>query len=204
MLKRFYLSTLMMLLCAAMSLNAQITTSSMTGVITDEANEPLIGAVVKAVHMPSGTEYNAVTNLDGRFNIQGMRTGGPYTTTVSYIGYKTKVMTEIALSLGETYNLPVQMSADANQLEEVVVLGSGSKFATEKTGASTNITNVQITSLPTVTRSITDVTRLSPYGGNGMSFAGADGRTANFTVDGANFNNNFGLSSNLPGGGNPL
>ena len=204
MLKRFYLSTLMMLLCAAMSLNAQITTSSMTGVITDEANEPLIGAVVKAVHMPSGTEYNAVTNLDGRFNIQGMRTGGPYTTTVSYIGYKTKVMTEIALSLGETYNLPVQMSADANQLEEVVVLGSGSKFATEKTGASTNITNVQITSLPTVTRSITDVTRLSPYGGNGMSFAGADGRTANFTVDGANFNNNFGLSSNLPGGGNPI
>jgi len=86
----------------------------------------------------------------------------------------------------------------------VVVLGSGSKFATEKTGASTNITNVQITSLPTVTRSITDVTRLSPYGGNGMSFAGADGRTANFTVDGANFNNNFGLSSNLPGGGNPI
>lgn len=204
MLKKFYLSTLMMLLAAAMSINAQITTSSMTGVITDDANEPLIGAVVKAVHTPSGTEYNAVTNLDGRFNIQGMRTGGPYTTTVSYIGYKTKVMTEITLQLGETFNLPVVMSADANQLEEVVVLGSASKFSTEKTGASTNISNTQISSLPTVTRSITDVTRLSPYGGNGMSFAGADGRTANFTVDGANFNNNFGLSSNLPGGGNPI
>ena len=118
----------MMLLAAAMSLNAQITTSSMTGVITDDANEPLIGAVVKAVHVPSGTEYNAVTNLDGRFNIQGMRTGGPYTTTVSYIGYKTKTLTEITMSLGETYNLPVTMSTDANQLEEVVVVGSGSKF----------------------------------------------------------------------------
>ena len=204
MFKKFYLSTLMMLLATAISLNAQITTSSMTGVITDDNNEPLIGAVVKAVHTPSGTEYNAVTNLDGRFNIQGMRTGGPYTTTVSYIGYKTKVMTEITLPLGETYNLPVTMQNDANQLEEVVVVGSGSKFSGEKTGATTNISNVQITSLPTVTRSITDVTRLSPYGGNGMSFAGADGRTANFTVDGANFNNNFGLSSNLPGGGNPI
>ena len=204
MLKRFYFSTLMMLLAAAMSLNAQITTSSMTGVITDDANEPLIGAVVKAVHVPSGTEYNAVTNLDGRFNIQGMRTGGPYTTTVSYIGYKTKTLTEITLSLGETYNLPVTMSTDANQLEEVVVVGSGSKFSGEKTGATTNISNVQITNLPTVTRSITDVTRLSPYGGNGMAFAGSDGRTANFTVDGANFNNNFGLSDKLPGGGNPI
>ena len=204
MLKRFYLSTLMMLLSAAMSLNAQITTSSMTGVIVDDTNEPLIGAVVKAVHVPSGTEYNAVSNMDGRFYIQGMRTGGPYTTTVSYVGYKTMVMSEITLPLGETYNLPVTMQTDANQLQEVVVVGSGSKFAGEKTGATTNISNVQITNLPTVTRSITDVTRLSPYGGNGMAFAGADGRTANFTVDGANFNNNFGLSDKLPGGGNPI
>ena len=118
MLKRFYLSTLMMLLAAAMSLNAQITTSSMTGVIVDDTNEPLIGAVVKAVHVPSGTEYNAVSNMDGRFYIQGMRTGGPYTTTVSYVGYKTMVMSEITLPLGETYNLPVTMQTDANQLQE--------------------------------------------------------------------------------------
>ena len=89
-------------------------------------------------------------------------------------------------------------------MAEVIVSGKASKFAAEKTCASTNINSAQITNLPTVSRSITDVTRLSPYGGNGMSFAGSDGRTANFTVDGANFNNNFGLSSNLPGGGNPI
>ena len=86
----------------------------------------------------------------------------------------------------------------------MVISGKASKFAAEKTGAATNITSAQITNLPTVSRSITDVTRLSPYGGNGMSFAGADGRTANFTIDGANFNNNFGLSDKLPGGGNPV
>ena len=88
--------------------------------------------------------------------------------------------------------------------EAMVIAASASKFAAEKTGAATNISSAQITSLPTVSRSITDVTRLSPYGGNGMTFAGADGRTANFTVDGANFNNNFGLNDGLPGGGNPI
>ncbi|MBP5688876.1 MAG: TonB-dependent receptor [Muribaculaceae bacterium] len=205
MLKRFYFSALMMLLAGAISLNAQITTSSISGVILDEANDPLIGAVVKLVHEPSGTEYNTVSNLDGRFYLQGMRTGGPYTATVTYVGYQNTVVNGIILELGENYNLQeIQMSTDANQLQEVVVTASGSKFPIDKTGASTNITNVQITNLPTVTRSITDVTRLSPYGGNGMSFAGTDGRTANFTVDGANFNNNFGLSDKLPGGGNPI
>ena len=96
------------------------------------------------------------------------------------------------------------MSVDANTLGEVVVTSQATKFRAEKTGAATNINSAQITNLPTVSRSLTDITRLSPYGGNGMSFAGTDGRTANFTVDGANFNNNFGLSDNLPGGGNPI
>ena len=185
---------------------AQVTTSSMSGKVTlgSASGEEVIGATVQAVHEPSGTRYAAVTNVDGRFNIQGMRTGGPYVVTVSYIGYQSKVLKGITLELGETYNLNVWLPEDANELTEVVITGKASKFAAERTGASTNISNAQITNLPTVSRSITDVTRLSPYGGNGMSFAGSDGRTANFTVDGANFNNNFGLSSNLPGGGNPI
>jgi len=133
-----------------------------------------------------------------------MRTGGPYEVTVSYIGFQPRIVKGIILQLAETYNLSVMLSEDANELAEVVVSGKASKFAAEKTGAATNISSSQITNMPTVSRSITDVTRLSPYGGNGMSFAGADGRTANFTVDGANFNNNFGLSDGLPGGGNPI
>ena len=145
-----------------------------------------------------------MTNTTGRFSINGMRTGGPYEVTVSYIGYQSKTLKGITLQLAETYNLAIWLTEDETQLSEVVISGKASKFAAEKTGAATNINSQQITNLPTVSRSITDVTRLSPYGGNGMSFAGADGRTANFTIDGANFNNNFGLSSNLPGGGNPI
>ena len=205
MQKRLFL-LVVTLLTLSLSAVAQITTSSMAGKVTfDDANgEEVIGATVVALHEPSGTRYTAVTNASGRFTIQGMRTGGPYEVTVSYIGYQPSVVKGVVLQLAETYNLAISISEDATQLAEVVVSGRASKFAAEKTGASTNINNSQIANLPTVSRSITDVTRLSPYGGNGMSFAGADGRTANFTVDGANFNNNFGLSSNLPGGGNPI
>ncbi|MBR6945801.1 MAG: TonB-dependent receptor [Prevotella sp.] len=197
-----FLMSIMLFFATAMM--TQITTSSMNGKIVDENNEAVIGATVQVVHEPSGTRYSAVSNIDGRFTIQGMRTGGPYSVTITYIGYKDITYKNITLQLGEPYMLNANLSEDVNQLGEVVVTGTKSKFNAEKTGASTNINSAQITNLPTVSRNITDVTRLSPYGGNGMSFAGADGRTANFTVDGANFNNNFGLSSNLPGGGNPI
>ena len=184
---------------------AQVTTSALSGAIVDENGEPLIGAAVVAVHAPSGTQYYAVTNENGRYSIQGMRTGGPYEVTYSLIGCQTVVVPDITLALAETYQQNVTLKTATELLSEAIVVASAaSKFSTEKTGAATNITNSQITNMPTVSRGITDVTRLSPYGGNGMSFAGSDGRLANFTVDGANFNNNFGLSSNLPGGGNPI
>ena len=203
MQKRFLF--LMALLLTTMTAVAQVTTSSMAGMVTfEDSHETIIGATVQAVHEPSGTRYTAITNANGRFSIQGMRPGGPYAVTVSYIGLQPKTLRGITLQLAETYDLNVWLSENATELTEVVISGKASKFAAEKTGASTNITSAQITNLPTVNRSITDVTRLSPYGGNGMSFAGTDGRLGNFTVDGANFNNNFGLSSNLPGGGNPI
>ena len=200
----FFLVSL--LLTLSLTAMAQITTSSMAGKVTfdSQSGEEVIGATVVAVHTPSGTRYTAVTNTSGRFSIQGMRTGGPYEVTVSYIGYQNKTLKGIVLQLGETYNLAVWITENANELGEVVISGKATKLTVENMGAATNINSTQITNLPTVSRSITDITRLSPYGGNGMSFAGADGRTANFTVDGANFNNNFGLSSSLPGGGNPI
>ena len=192
-----------MMVFTVSSAMAQLTTSSMAGKVAANGEE-LIGAVVEAVHTPSGTRYTAVSNEKGMFAINGMRVGGPYEVIVKYIGYETKTFTGVTLELGETYNLNASMSEDAVQLADVVVTAQATKFTTEKTGASTNITNRQITAMPSVSRSITDYTRLSPYGGNGMTFGGADSRTSNFTVDGANFNNNFGLSGSLPGGGSPI
>ena len=184
---------------------AQLTTSSLNGLVADASGEPVIGAAVIATHTESGTSYATVTNNEGRYYINGMRAGGPYKVEVSCLGYRTVAFTDVTLQLAESLSLNAKLEDDAQMLSEAIVISDAtSKFAAEKTGAATNISNRQIAGLPTVSRSITDVTRLSPYGGNGMSFAGADGRTANFTVDGANFNNNFGLSSNLPGGGSPI
>ena len=189
----------------AVSAFAQITTSSLGGRITDANGQPVVGAAVVATHEPSGTVYGVTTNTDGRYSINGMRSGGPYKVEISCLGYKPLTYTDVTLQLAEVYALNGTLQDDAQMLgEAIVVAAPASKFAAEKTGAATNISSNQITSLPTISRSITDVTRLSPYGGNGMTFAGADGRTANFTVDGANFNNNFGLNDGLPGGGNPI
>ena len=185
---------------------AQVTTSALSGRVVDQNGEPVVGAAVMAQHEPSGTVYYAVTNADGRYTIQGMRTGGPYKVDFTCLGFQDASYTGVTLQLAETFSLNAQIAESSEMLQGTVVIAdAASKFnSQERTGAVTNINSGQITAIPTVNRSITDVTRLSPYGGNGMSFAGSDGRLANFTVDGANFNNNFGLSSNLPGGGNPI
>ena len=189
----------------AVSAFAQITTSSLGGRIIDQNGEAVIGAAVVATHEPSGTVYGVVTNEDGRYTINGMRSGGPYKVEISCLGYQTVINTDVTLQLGETYALNADMNEDKEMLSEALVIGqAASRFAGEKTGAATNISSSQMESLPTVSRSITDITKLSPYGGNGTTFAGMDGRSTNFTVDGANFNNNFGLNDGLPGGGSPI
>ena len=203
MFKTIRFLLLALVVSSASILQGQVTTSNMSGRITD-AEGPVIGASVVATHTSSGTSYGTVTNNEGRYNLEGMRVGGPYTLEVFFIGYGTNTTNNIMLSLGENYALNVELTEEAQTIDEVVVSVVRTKFSNEKTGAVTNITSSQIANLPTVSRSITDVTRLSPYGGNGMGFAGTDGRTSTFTVDGANFNNNFGLSSGLPGGGNPI
>ena len=184
---------------------AQVTTSALSGQVVDQSGEPVIGAAVVALHEPSGTVYGAVTNADGRYTIQGMRPGGPYKVDFSCLGYQDAAYTGVTLQLAETYSLNAKIAESSEFLEAtVIVADAASKFAVEKTGSVTNINNKQIEAIPTVSRNITDVTRLSPYGGNGLTFAGADPRTANVTVDGANFNNNFGLSGGMVGGGSPI
>ena len=194
-----------MMLTSVLTLMAQVTTSALSGKVTmNDTKEEVIGATIQAIHEPSGTKYAAVTNSNGRFTIQGMRNGGPYSVAISYIGYETKTFRNIVLELGETYNLNALLSEDANELTEIVVSGKASKFAAEKTGASTNINQRTIQELPTINRSIGDLAKLSPYYGGSNSFGGMNGKMSNFTLDGANLNNNFGLSSSLPGGGNPI
>ena len=154
--------------------SAQVTTSALGGRVTDVNGEAVPGVAVVATHTPSGTVYGAVTNEEGRYTINGMRTGGPYTVEISCLGYHSLTYTDVTLQLAETFALNGSLKEDSEMLSEAMVIAApASKFAAEKTGAATNISNSQIVSLPTVSRSITEFTRLSPYGGNGMTFAGA-------------------------------
>ena len=114
---------LTVMLSMAFGVTGQVTTSSIQVLVTDDADEPLIGATVKAIHKPSGSKYNAVSNLDGRAYMQGLRTGGPYEVEVTYVGYQLRRVEGVVLQLGNTYNLSVHLSPMANELSEVVVSG---------------------------------------------------------------------------------
>ncbi|MFT3844693.1 MAG: carboxypeptidase regulatory-like domain-containing protein [Lacibacter sp.] len=181
---------------------AQVTTSSVTGTVKSGEKDYLEGATVTAIHNPSGTTYATISKKGGIFNLPGLRVGGPYTIKIEFVGQKPKVIENVYLQLGEAYNIEAELGVDQKELSTVVVTGLSRKRASDKSGVSTNVGQAQITTLPTISRSITDFTRLTPQA-NGNSFAGRDGRFNNLTVDGANLNNNFGLSTDpLPGGGN--
>ena len=180
------------------------TTSGINGKILDPSGKPLAGATIVAVHVPSGSQYGALTNGDGLFSIQGMRPGGPYSIEVSFIGYSKKSLTDISLLLGENFVINTSMEEASTQLSEVVVVGARAPvFNSEKNGTSINISNRQLTTMPTVNRSINDLTRLTPQS-NGNQIGGGNYRQNFITVDGAQFNNAFGIGTNLPGNGSPI
>src|SRR6185312_940371 len=170
-----------------------VTTASITGLVKDASGGVIPGASVSAVHQPSGTSYEAVTQADGRFTIPGMRVGGPYTVTAQLSGFTTEVKNNITLVLGVAQDLEFSLKV-ATISETITVVGASDPvFSSSHTGAATAVMREDLATLPTITGRITDITRLTPqYGGSG-TFAGQDNRANNMTVDGSYFNNSFGL-----------
>jgi len=183
---------------------AQVTTSSMSGKVSSLSGDELIGATVVATHVPTGSQYGTVTNLNGIFQMVNMRIGGPYKVEVSYIGYETEVVENIFLSLGTGANVDVVLIDAGMTLGEIVVSGRmDDVFNSRRSGAATSINTETINSLPTISRSINDFTRLTPQS-VGNSFAGTNSRFNNYTIDGNIYNNNFGLGTDQFAGGNPV
>ena len=181
------------------ALDAQgVTTAAIAGVVTDSSGAPLEGARVVALHGPSGTAYAAVTRADGRFTIPGMRVGGPYRVRVALVGYRQEVQDQIQLTLGGTADLRFALTRATLELEPVTVTATSNPvFSAERTGAATTISTAQIAHLPTISRRIEDLLRLTPQYSPmsfGFSFAGQDNRLNNMTIDGSYFNNSFGLA----------
>lgn len=185
----------------AVGANAQVTTSAISGKVLDETKAPVIGATVVAIHEPSGTLYGAVTNVDGRYTIQGMRTGGPYKIEISYVGYNKTAFTGISLELGNTLSLNAEMKPSSELLDEVVVVADAKANA----GAAHNFSTGKITSTPTVDRNAYDIVKNMPMASTskngGITFAGSNNRYNSFQIDGTVSNDVFGLSASGTNGG---
>ncbi|MDH3648563.1 MAG: TonB-dependent receptor [Saprospiraceae bacterium] len=182
------------------SVLGQVTTSSITGSITTENGEPLIGATIVATHTPSGTTFGTTTREDGRFDLPNLRVGGPYILEYTYIGYEGQKEEEIYLQLGQNLRVAPVLKESSTTLQQVVITsGRNPIMSRERTGAETNVTSSQLEKLPTISRSTADFYRLTPAA-DGNSFAGRNDQFNNFSLDGSIFNNPFGLDAATPGG----
>ncbi|MFZ5515573.1 MAG: TonB-dependent receptor [Candidatus Zhuqueibacterota bacterium] len=187
------------LICIPSFLMAQgVTTASINGTVTAANGEILPGANIVTLHVPSGTVSGSISRSDGNFNVTGLRVGGPYTITVSYIGYKTQKEENVFLTLGQSLRLEFKLPEEALEIGELEVTAERNAImSASRTGATTSISREAVASLPSITGRIEDFVRLTPQynpSGYGFSFAGMDNRLNNVTVDGSYFNNSFGLS----------
>lgn len=192
--------TLLLTVFLSVTLMAQETTSDIQGVVSDGSNL-IAGAVITAIHTPTGTKYVTTSRKDGRYNLANVKIGGPYEITASFVGFKTEKQTNIILTLGQDFKADFVMQTEAKTLTEVVVKTTTRQdkvFNNSHTGSQEIITREQLDRLPTTNRSLQDFTKLTPTANN-LAFAGQSNQYNNVTIDGANFNNSFGLASTLGG-----
>jgi hypothetical protein len=173
----------------------------------------LPGVAVTAVHTPTGTSYEGLTQSDGRFSILNVRVGGPYQLTAALSGFRNEVVRDVNVRLGEATDVPVKMQL-ATVTETVTVSADLSPvFTGAHSGTSENIGTAVIENLPTINRSLQDIARSSPYvnqlpsddGQAAMSVAGRNVRYNNVQIDGAVNNDVFAIASEggntgMPGG----
>ena len=203
------LLTFFVALIASVSLMAQVTSSSISGKITDSNKGVLPGATVVATHTPSGAQYYAVADANGNYRLLNIRPGGPYKIEYRMVGFQSVIQEGVTATLGETKILNVRLNEEAIGLGEVTVSAEAisNGMDSDRAGATTAVSSEQIATLPTITRSLNDVLALTPQAAttsNGLAIGGGNYRSSYVTVDVAAFNNAFGIGGNLPAGGSPI
>lgn len=207
-IKITHLFALVLSLASVVAGAQNVTTASINGRVVNESGQQVNDAKVVVTHQPTGSRYTAVTDNSGRYALDGLRIGGPYVVAVTS-GVGNEELGGVYLSLGQTLRLNVTVGVKTTTLNDVDVVATKNEIMnSQRTGAATNVKVEALNTLPTFSRSLNDFTRLTPQSrpssvastaGSGVSFAGADSRFNNLTVDGSIFNNSFGLASG-PGG----
>ena len=190
--------SLVAVLTLATTTSAQVTTGSLSGNVQNEAQASVSGASVIAIHLPSGTTYETTSRADGRFVIINMRVGGPYVVTVAFTGtgaaaFAPQTQENIEINLGVATDVRFDVKNISVSETVTVTAQSDTVFSSGRTGAATSVNRETLASMPTVRGLISDFTRLTPQTSGANSFGGADSRMNNMTVNGAAFNNSFGL-----------
>ncbi len=183
-------------------IQAQVTTSSISGVVKNKSGNALPGATITAVHEPTGTVYSTIARTGGRFDINNMNPGGPYTITSTFVGFEVEKRDDVFLQLGDVQRVDFVVSEKATSLEAVVVAGTRS---ISKNNNETQISRAKLAVLPTIGRNLNDYVRYTPQtkitSTGGISIAGQNNRYNGFLVDGAVNNDVFGLSDQGTNGG---
>src|SRR5688572_20091370 len=191
---------LLAILCPPPAARAQgVTTGNLAGIVTDSGGIPVANANVVAVHVPSGTQYRAITRGSGAYTLPNVRVGGPYRVTAAFLGFQPGTRENVFAALGETQRVDFRLARAVAQLGPVQVTARADEAAT-RTGAATFIDPLQVATLPSVKRSTRDLIRIDPRNDGNFSFAGRNWLFNNISLDGSYFNNSFGLDDPAPGG----
>lgn len=210
-MSKYFLSLLIvMILVPAIAFSQGATTAAVNGLVSDESGKPLVGATVKVLHIPSGTLSGAITNGSGRYNVLNLRVGGPYQVKVSMVGYDTASKYNVYLAVTQNLNIDFKLNEKGVTTNAVEVVAQRNEIiSSDRTGAANVVSEKDIRSMPSISRSIQDFTRLSPYiatsstngSSNGSNVGGRNSKYNNIQVDGAILSDAFGLASNgTPGG----
>lgn len=177
--KSYVLLFAVLLLVPAVMRSQGVTTAALNGVVTGEDGVTISRANVVAMHVPSGTQYRALSTTLGAYNLPNLRVGGPYRLTVTLLGYEPQTRDSVFLDLGQTLRHDFRLVRRAVQIAGVAITTDRDPTLNAgRTGAGTSIAPELVIAVPSIKRSTRDLTRLDPRSdGNFSHSAAATGST---------------------------
>src|SRR5947209_11005765 len=160
-MRNSYLLIIMLGICGM--LNAQLTTTTISGTVKDANKQPIEGTTIAVIQTTSGTTYKTISGKLGVFNLPNLNVGGFYKVTFTNVGFSNLEFDSINLTLGTPLTINAVLQVNSGALNEIVVSTNGKGLISSKrNGTATNISQRQMQTLPSINRSVQDFARLNP------------------------------------------